>query len=141
MKEYGYIVAPAIGWVVAQGLKFLISLKKDGLQWVDFYQSGGFPSSHTAITSALTALIALRHGFTSEYFAIAATLTGIVIYDALGVRRSSGEQAMAIQELAKKTDQHISTVMHKARGHTPVEVLGGLVVGCAVGTLIYLFVK
>ncbi len=140
MNEYGYILAPICGWVVAQGLKFLISLRRDGLQWYDLYSSGGFPSSHTAFVASLTALIALRHGLSSEYFAISSMLLAVVMYDAIGVRRSVGEQAEAIRELAKKTNHHIVTKMHRAKGHQPVEVLAGLVVGCVVGTLVFLFV-
>lgn len=138
MSDYGYILAPFLGWVVAQGIKFLVSLRRDGVQWYDLYSSGGFPSSHTAFVSSLTALIALKHGLESEYFALSFVVLAIVMYDAIGVRRSVGEQAHAIAELAKKLDVHIATKIHRARGHQPVEVLAGLVVGCFVGAAIYL---
>ena len=140
MKEYELLFAPFLAWVVAQGVKYVLTLRKDGLQFKDLYVSGGFPSSHTAFVVSVTGLIGLRNGFDQPLFAAMAVITALVMYDAIGVRRSSGEQAVAIKELADKTGKKLVTTMHGAKGHSPIEVVGGLAVGCLVALAFYLFV-
>ena len=133
MQKYQYLIAPLLGWVVAQSIKFGLSLRKDGLQWGDAVQSGGMPSSHTALTVALATVVGATEGFTSVLFAITATFAAIVIYDAMGVRKTTGEQTAAIVELAKSGKHNLRTKIGNARGHTVVEVLAGALVGVVVG--------
>jgi uncharacterized protein len=140
MRQYELLLAPLVGWFLAQSTKFVISLRKDGLQWRDLVASGGFPSSHTAMIVPLMVLVGLRNGADDPLFAVLAVMSGLVMYDAIGVRRSSGEQAIAIKELATKTGKTLTTKMHGAKGHTPTEVAGGFVLGAIVGFSFYLFV-
>jgi len=140
MSRYELLLAPAAGWAVAQGIKYAISLRKDGLQVSDLYASGGFPSSHTALMVSVTTLLGLRRGLDDALFALAILMTALIMYDAIGVRRSSGEQAVAIKELAQKSGKTLTTRMHGAKGHTPYEVMGGIVVGVVVAFAFYLFV-
>jgi acid phosphatase family membrane protein YuiD len=63
MKTYAYIIAPILGWVVAQGIKFMLSLRKDGISVYDTVQSGGMPSSHTAFMVSLATAIGFGEGF------------------------------------------------------------------------------
>lgn len=134
MNKYAILVAPFAGWIIAQLLKFIFTLRKDGIQFSDAIQSGGMPSSHAAFTSSLTTAVGYQYGISSAYFAIAVAFTAIVMYDAMGVRRTTGEQTKALQQLAKKTNVKLA-VLHDARGHSPVEVLAGLVVGIITGLL------
>ena len=53
----------------------------------------------------------------------------------MGVRRTTGEQTVAINELAKASKHKLTTKLDKARGHTPVEVVVGGLVGVAVGLI------
>ena len=138
MRSYELLLAPAAGWFVAQGIKYLVSLRRDGLQFADLYASGGFPSSHTALIVSFTALYGLRHGFDEPLFAAMAVVSSLIMYDALGVRRSNSEQAVAIRELADKTGKKLISPMHGAKGHSPLEVLGGFAVGCMVALAFYL---
>lgn len=138
MREYIYLIAPLGGWVVAQSIKFVLTLRKDGITFGDAVQSGGMPSSHTALIVALTTVIGLEADITSVAFGIAATVSGIVVYDALGVRRTTGQQTEAIQALAKTTKTKLGTI-DNAKGHTVPEVLGGGAVGILVGVLLYNF--
>lgn len=140
MREYELLLAPLTGWFLAQSIKFAISLRKDGLQWQDLFTSGGFPSSHTALIVPQVILIGLRYGTEDPLFAVVAVISGLVMYDAVGVRRSSGEQAVAIKELATKTGKTLTTRLHGAKGHTPSEVMGGAILGTIVGFGFYLFV-
>lgn len=57
----------------------------------ELYISGNMPSAHSATTMSLTTLIGLSEGIDSVIFALAA-LAAVVMYDALMVRRSVGEQ-------------------------------------------------
>lgn len=135
--KYELLLAPLVSWFVAQGLKFAISLRKDGVQFRDLYASGGFPSSHTAFASSVMMLIGLRRGFGSTEFAIIAVVTAIVMYDAIGVRRSSGQNSAAIKELAAKSKIKLDTVINRAKGHLPQEVVAGFIVGALVSVVFY----
>lgn len=122
---------------MAQGLKYALSLRKDGFLWSDFVQSGGMPSSHSALMVSLSTIIALENGFFSVSFGIAAALTGIIIYDAMGVRRTTGQQTEAIKELAKAQKVKLKTDITVSRGHTPIEAAAGSAVGVIVGFCCY----
>ncbi len=138
MREYIYLIAPLGGWVVAQSIKFVLTLRKDGITFGDAVQSGGMPSSHTALIVALTTVIGLEADITSVAFGIAATVSGIVVYDALGVRRTTGQQTEAIRTLAKASKTKLGTI-DNAKGHTVPEVVVGGLVGILVGVLLYNF--
>jgi acid phosphatase family membrane protein YuiD len=140
MSKYELLLAPIAGWAIAQGIKFGLTLRKDGLQLSDLYTSGGFPSSHTASIVPVVVLLGLRRGLDDPLFALAAIMTALVMYDAVGVRRSSGENSTAIKELAQKSGKTLTTRMHGAKGHTPYEVMGGIIVGVAVAYLFFLFI-
>ena len=99
-----YLIAIAAAWVVAQGAKFLIeSVRKGGpINYKNLYSSGDMPSSHTATVIALMTVVGLKNGVESAVFGIATLFAAIVMYDAVMVRRSSGEQGAAISELIKE---------------------------------------
>lgn len=96
-----YLIAIAAAWVVAQGAKFLIeSVRRRGpIDYKSLYSSGDMPSSHTAAVIALMTVVGLKNGIDSAVFGIATLFAAIVMYDAVMVRRSSGEQGAAIREL------------------------------------------
>lgn len=137
-----YIIAIIAGWVIAQGAKYLIMVVKhrsfDHLR--QLYLSGNMPSAHSATVVALVVLIGLKDGFNSGLFGLAALLASIVMYDAMMVRRSSGEQGKAIQELIKEQKSKIS-LPRAAKGHTPVEVVVGALLGAAIGAVVFLATK
>lgn len=135
------LVAPTAGWIVAQAVKYIIDLRKDGLQLKDFYASGGFPSSHTASTVALATYFGVINGWTSDIFGLSAMLAAIVMYDSLGVRRVVGDHTNLLLEISQKTKltNRLRSVK-TGRGHTPLEVLGGLVLGVVIGLIIGLAV-
>lgn len=130
--SYIYVLTPFIGWIVAQGIKFAHSLKSDGFQWSDTLQSGGMPSSHLAFMASITTVVGVGMGFDSAVFALALAVTLIIAYDAMGVRRTTGEQTDALKQIAKKSGTKLKFT-HDARGHTPMEVFAGAAVGVLVG--------
>lgn len=137
-----YLLAIAVGWIVAQGLKYVFALIKTrhigSLR--QLYTSGNMPSAHTASVVALATIIALIDGVNSGVFGLAFLFAAIVMYDAVMVRRSSGEQGLAIQELIKLGKAKI-LMPRAAKGHTPTEVLAGLVLGIIIGSVVFFATK
>lgn len=128
-------------WVIAQSLKVLIGYikeKKVDFRW--FVGTGGMPSSHTAGASCLAAAIGLEYGFDSVLFALAASFALVVMFDAQGVRRASGRQARILNKIMD--DIYWQGKMQEGRlrefiGHTPLEVIGGFVLGVLIAFVAY----
>lgn len=133
-----YIIAAASAWVVAQGSKYVLtSLKGHKLTSLrQLYLSGSMPSAHTATVIALLVVIGLKDGTGSAVFGLALLFAAVVMYDAVMVRRSSGEQGKALTTLIKQLKSDVA-LPRVAKGHTPVEVLGGTGVGLLVGLVVY----
>lgn len=134
-----YIIAVIAGWVIAQGLKYLIvAYKTRSFDHVrQLYLSGNMPSAHSATVIALVTVIGLRDGWGSGLFGLGALFASIVMYDAMMVRRSSGEQGLAIQLLIKEAKSAIA-LPRAAKGHSPVEVLVGAALGGVIGLVVFL---
>lgn len=137
-----YIAAIIAAWLLAQGLKYLIIAIKertfDHLR--QLYLSGNMPSAHSASVAALTVVIGLRDGFDSGLFGLAMLFASIVMYDAIMVRRSSGEQGAAIQQLIREQKSKVA-LPRAAKGHTPVEVAAGALLGLIIGVVVFLATK
>ncbi len=111
----------------AQLLKILIYISKQGkLHWHDIFVTGGMPSSHSALVVGLATIIFLTEGLTTN-FLISIAIAAIVIRDAMGVRRSVGEEGQLIVRMMKKLG--IKTELHYSLGHTPGQVLVGAFFG------------
>jgi len=137
-----YLIVVILGWIAAQGLKYVfavIKTKRIG-NFRQFYTSGNMPSSHTACVVGLTTLIGLTEGVGSAIFGLAFLFAMIVMYDAVMVRRSSGEQGIAIQELIKLGKANVA-LPRSAKGHTPLEVAVGGVLGLVLGLVVFLATK
>ncbi len=78
-------------------------------------------------------------GVSSPTFAIAAVLSIIVMYDAMGVRYETGEQAKVLNRMFTEwMDQGFAQFPHGKKlkemvGHTPIEVLTGAALGIVLG--------
>src|SRR3989338_1403306 len=89
-------------WVIAQTIKVTIGVireKKFDFRW--FIGTGGMPSSHAAGASCLATAIGLEYGFTTAYFALAASFAIVVMFDAQGVRRAAGRQAHILNKITE----------------------------------------
>lgn len=87
-------VSGFFAWVVAQSVKVVLTFfveRKWDLRIM--FSSGGMPSSHTALCTALTTSVALCHGVADSLFPVCLGFSLIVMYDATGVRRHAGMQA------------------------------------------------
>ena len=134
-----YILAVIAGWVIAQGAKYVLKVIQTGDvgQLRQLYLSGNMPSAHATSVAALLTVIGMSDGIDSGLFALAALFAAIVMYDAVMVRRSSGEQGKAIQLLIKESKSTIQ-IPRAAKGHTPIEVLVGALLGTVIGVVVVL---
>jgi len=134
-----YILAIIAAWIAAQGAKYIImAIKLRSFSHIrQLYLSGNMPSAHSATVVALLVIIVLRDGVESGLFGLAALFAAIVMYDAVMVRRSSGEQGAAIQQLIKEQNSSIA-LPRAAKGHTPVEVVVGAAFGGIIGLVVFL---
>ena len=122
-----------VACLVAQTLKVLIGFVRErrfNFKW--FIGTGGMPSSHAAGVAALSTGIGHQYGFDSAIFAVALVFTLITLFDAQGVRRSSGRQARILNRMVE--DLSLRRPIQEDRlnellGHTPVEVLAGVGIG------------
>lgn len=136
-NSYIYVLAPLLAWLTAHIVKFLViffktSGNKRSLK--AFVQAGGMPSSHTAVMVALLTVIGFKLGINNAIFGLAITVAVIIIYDALNVRRSVGEQGDVLKKIASNTK--ISDNFFVAYGHNFTEVSIGAIIGFAIGIVL-----
>jgi len=94
-------------------------------------ETGGMPSSHSALVTGTAAGVGLQLGFDHPVFALASTIAFIVMYDASGIRRSAGLTAAKVNQISKENSNELSseTTLKESLGHTKIEVLVGSVLG------------
>ena len=137
------LIAAVISSFLAQFMKIIITHSEGkNFQWNLFFSSGGNPSSHTSAMTTLTLLLGARHGFNSPYFSIAFVLSGIIIVDALSVRREVGEHSKTLNEifadkiLGKRLHEIVDVkIFRELIGHTVFEVFTGFLLGILVAVL------
>ena len=137
-----YLTAFVAAWVAGQGSKYIILVAKHRSfnHLRQLYLSGKMPSAHSSTVAAVTTLIGLTEGTNSAIFGLSILVSGVVMYDAMMVRRSSGEQGAAIQALIREQGSKVP-LPRAAKGHTPVEVAVGALLGVAVGVVVFLATK
>lgn len=143
MNKSVYVALISIG--LAQALKIpLHYFKKKEWRPDVFWETGGMPSSHSAGVSALTTYIALRRGLPTFDFALSLIFGLIVMYDAQGIRRQTGELTLkvnSLSDLVSKLEKNgdvgfkekAPKKLKEMLGHQPEEVIGGAVLGAIVG--------
>lgn len=128
--------AVLIAWLLAQVLKIPTEyLRSRRWLWTMFFAAGGMPSSHTALMVSGTLAVGLYYGFDQPLFGIAVAATMIIAHDAAGVRRQAGKHAERINLLFDEllhghmwSEDELKEVV----GHTPLEVIGGIILGLLV---------
>jgi len=130
-----YLTIPLIAWGIAQVLKLIISsVQERRLNLGALASMGGMPSSHTALVVSVTTVVGVRQGVSSPLFGVAAIFTGVVMYDAAGVRRAAGLQARVLNRMIDDL-RHLQLKEERLReliGHTPFEVVAGALIGVLV---------
>ncbi|WP_445493046.1 divergent PAP2 family protein [Niallia sp. 03133] len=137
----------------AQGMKIPLYFMKTG-KWKPglFFQTGGMPSSHSAGVSSLTTFIAFKKGIPTIDFALSLVYGLIVMYDAQGIRRQTGELTLKVNDLGELVDKISNEEkvpfeekqpkkLKEMLGHQPLEVVGGAILGIMIGYIGHLSSK
>lgn len=141
------LITSICSWALAQIIKTIIDLcfnKK--VNFERLIGSGGMPSCHSATVTALATSSGLVYGLGSFEFAISCIVAIIVMYDARGVRRETGNQAVLLNKMMEyfKTletpQQRMEFTQEKLKeliGHTPLQVIIGSILGLCVAFIMY----
>lgn len=141
-----FLLTSLSSWFVAQVLKTIIhAIETKKLDFERLVGDGGMPSGHSATVTSLSAFCGLHFGFGSFQFAVTAILAIIVCHDAMGVRLETGKQAEVINELTKTIELLSSKEWTQEKlkefvGHTPIQVLAGILLGIVNAIVMYFFV-
>jgi hypothetical protein len=130
------LVAALLAWSLAQIIKPPLEYARHRQwDWSLLLRAGGMPSSHSALITATAHAVGLTVGYDSAIFALSAALALIVIYDATGIRRQAGQQAVVINQLVRDLLEGHSLRPERLRevlGHSPAEAVSGVVLGLVI---------
>lgn len=135
-------LAAVSSWIISQFLKTVINLFMNSVSTLKelvellFWRTGGMPSSHSALVSSISTTIGFKNGISSDLFIFSCCFALVVIRDAVGVRRSSGDQARTLNELGDTVAAHSDyrfKPVKEIQGHSPMEVLAGILLGFFIG--------
>ena len=138
--DLSYIIIPIIVGITSQVLKLLTDGIKGNFDLKNLYENyGGLPSSHTAFSTSITALIGLRLGLTDPIFGVALVFTLLIIRDAMGFRNMLGKQAKTFNLFIDQLPAGQKKIprFREQIGHSPIEVIAGIIWG--VGLTYFLF--
>lgn len=138
------LLAGICSWLTAQVLKtILYAILNKELDLTRLMGDGGMPSAHSATVTAVAAMTGLTCGFDSPIFAVACITAIIVMHDAMGVRLETGKQAKMLNEMValfEALGQPKLSMEKKLKefvGHTPLQVLAGMLLGVMVAVIYY----
>ena len=138
------LIAGVLSWFTAQVIKtILYAVLNKEIDFSRMIGDGGMPSAHSATVTAVAAMTGLTSGFGSPLFAVACIVAIIVMHDAMGVRLETGKQAKILNEmvtLLEALGQSKLSMEKKLKefvGHTPTQVMAGMLLGIAVAAIYY----
>jgi acid phosphatase family membrane protein YuiD len=129
--DISYILTPFTAWLIAGGSKFVINSIKAKSAAFKQIGYGGFPSNHTSIVTSIAWLVAIKEGVESPALGVAIALSFIVILDATSLRIKVGAHAKRLNTMVPHEQP-----LRESVGHTPFEVLGGVLVGLFTALII-----
>ena len=141
-----FFIVSVSSWFVAQLLKtILYAIENKKWDWSRLFGDGGMPSGHSATVTSLAVMAGLVYGAESFQFAVTAILAIVVCHDAMGVRLETGKQAVKINEILEAfqllaPDKISEANLKEFVGHTPIQVIAGILLGIANSCLMYFLV-
>lgn len=141
-----FLITGVSSWFVAQVIKTVIhAIINKRLVLERMVGDGGMPSCHSATVTSLAVISAMTYGFDSFQFAVTALLAIIVCHDAMGVRLETGKQAIVLNELVKAfealtTEDLPEVKLKEFVGHTPIQVIAGILIGIGNGLAMHYWV-
>ncbi|MFQ5512168.1 MAG: divergent PAP2 family protein [Candidatus Krumholzibacteriia bacterium] len=134
-------LASLVSGIFAQFLKVIVGLRETRrLRLERLFDTGGMPSSHTALVTTLTIGVGLYSGLGSAMFSITLIFSMYIVFEAAGLRQEVGKQARVLNELIDDllASHHINpSRLKELVGHTWWEVTVGFLVGLLVATIAY----
>ena len=134
------LIASLLAWIVAQSVKIVIDLSRTGrVNFRYLVSSGGMPSAHAALVTALATVVGREEGWSSPLFGVAAILASVVMYDAAGVRQAASVQARILNRMLDELftqHQFSERRLRELLGHTPIEVFAGSLLGFVIGMVL-----
>lgn len=139
------LISAAAAWFVAQASKMVLDAVKGEFTAERLAGGGGMPSAHSATVTGLTAATGIVYGGAGFAFPMALFFAIIVIYDAMGVRFETGQEAKALnklrrRDLAENREPVMERELKEKMGHTLPEIVAGCVVGIIIAVLVCNFV-
>ena len=136
--------AGILGWLVAQTIKMICSfIENKRLDFSYMVSTGGMPSAHSAMATALATSLGFSEGFDSSLFALGCAFAIVVMFDAQSVRKAAGEQAKVLNQIVDELlhEHHLSeNKLKELLGHTRLEVLMGCLTGIATAAAAFRFI-
>lgn len=138
-----FLITAVSSWLIAQVIKtILYTIANKKLDITRLFGDGGMPSGHSATVTSLAVICGLVYGTGSFDFALSSILAIIVCHDATGVRQETGKQALVIKELLRAFDELSEEKLPEVKlkefvGHTPIQVLAGILLGIANAFLLH----
>ncbi len=142
MNSLPLFLIPIIVGLVTQGIKTLVDFSQKKFKW-GLPSYGGMPSAHTAFAFSLATLIAVREGFDSILFAIAAGIVIFIVDDALRLRVFLGNHGLALNKLLSKLPEEDTKGIPKIEerlGHKWLEVIVGAILGIGLTLTLNCFI-
>ncbi len=131
-------------WFWAQLIKTIIhAIVTKSIDFTRLIGDGGMPSGHSATVSSLATAAALVYGLGSFEFAMAFIFAIVVCKDAMGVRLETGKQAAIINDIVEAFNVLTSeeklpdAKLKEFVGHTPLQVIAGILLGIVNAVLLY----
>ncbi|NJM98346.1 MAG: divergent PAP2 family protein [Phormidesmis sp. RL_2_1] len=146
MKDFSQIFQNHVLWVAliacitAQALKLVVELVQHrAINPKVLVETGGMPSAHSALVTALACGVGQTIGWNTPAFAVTSVFAVIVMYDAAGVRQAAGKQAKILNQILDELFQEHAEFdqdrLKELLGHTPVQVIAGSVLGVLIAWL------
>ena len=146
MQDFSQILDNHVLWValiacvLAQTLKLVVEFAQHrSINPRVLVETGGMPSAHSALVTALACGVGQSIGWNTPAFAATSVFAVIVMYDAAGVRQAAGKQAKVLNQILDELFQEHSEFnqdrLKELLGHTPVQVIAGSMLGVAVAWL------
>ena len=139
-----FLIIGLTSWLWAQVLKTIIyAFMNKKLDLSRLVGDGGMPSGHSATVASLTTAALLCYGPGSFQFAISLILAIVVCKDAMGVRLETGKQAVMLNEMMRvfnvltSSEQLPEVKLREFVGHTPIQVMAGILLGIANAVVMY----
>lgn len=122
--------------ILAQLIKGIVHAARHRFDPLAFFKDGGFPSGHSAFVTSLALSVYIEEGWSTLFVAVL-VFSLIVLNDSFRVRRETGDEAKAINQIIKHQKMKFRHLT-ESEGHTFGQVVAGVMLGTLVSSVVYL---